>query len=141
MSDINNSNNSNNNTDLISEFLSLPVDFKVDPLVVPTTKSVVRLKKSRISLEDKDQKTKERILRNRAAAQESRDKKRRYVSELESSNKKLSEENEQLKKRIKTLEDQQALIACQFEALQKLNPFLFNDFCGSARIVKKEMVY
>ncbi|KAG1153847.1 hypothetical protein G6F37_009984 [Rhizopus arrhizus] len=141
------------NTDLINQLLSLPVDFTMDPLVIPTTTNVVRPKKSRVTLEDKDQKTKERILRNRAAAQESRDKKRRYVSDLESSNKRLEEENGQMKKKMKHLEEENMSLACQLESISKqfaalqaqikfnTNPtFLFNDFCGSARIVKKEII-
>lgn len=116
-----------------------------------SSESVVSLKKSRLSLDDKDQKTKERILRNRAAAQESRDKKRRYVSDLESSNKKLTEENELVNKRVKTLEDQNAILTSQLEAFTRqlanlqaqikfsaATPILFNDFCDSARIAKKE---
>lgn len=92
-----------------------------------------------------------RILRNRAAAQESRDKKRRYVSDLESSNKKLTEENEHANKKVKTLQDQNAILNSQLEAFTrqlatlqaqiKFNastPILFNDFCDSARIAKKE---
>lgn len=92
-----------------------------------------------------------RILRNRAAAQESRDKKRRYVSDLESSNKKLTEENEVVNKRVKTLEDQNAILTSQLEAFTRqlanlqaqikfnaATPILFNDFCDSARIAKKE---
>jgi small-conductance mechanosensitive channel len=108
-------------------------------------------KKSRLSLDDKDQKTKERILRNRAAAQESRDKKRRYVSDLENSNKQLTEENERANKRVKALEDQNAILQSQLEAFTRqlanlqaqikfnaATPILFNDFCDSARIAKKE---
>jgi len=168
----NNNNNSNNNgVNDLNELLSLPVNFTVDPLLsLPhkrqasfssassvssendSSDSVISLKKSRLSLDDKDQKTKERILRNRAAAQESRDKKRRYVSDLESSNKKLTEENEKVNKKVKLLEDQNAILNSQLEAFTRqlanlqaqikfnaATPILFNDFCDSARIAKKEM--
>lgn len=182
--------NNNNNpgalstsNDPLTELLSFPVNFTVDPLLaspsatpVPTlplpskrqasissassvsseydnsaSESMVPPKKSRLSLDDKDQKTKERILRNRAAAQESRDKKRRYVSDLESSNKQLTEENERVNKRVKTLEDQNTILQSQLEAFTRqlanlqaqikfnaATPILFNDFCDSARIAKKE---
>jgi uncharacterized protein YdcH (DUF465 family) len=116
-----------------------------------SSESIVSIKKSRLSLDDKDQKTKERILRNRAAAQESRDKKRRYVSDLEASNKKLTEENEKVNKRVKTLEQQNTILNSQLEAFTRqlanlqaqikfnaATPILFNDFCDSARIAKKE---
>lgn len=177
----NNNNNSNNNgvNDSLAELLSLPVNFTVDPLLAAhpngsglsqkrqasfssassvsseneqsSSESIVSVKKSRLSLDDKDQKTKERILRNRAAAQESRDKKRRYVSDLEAVNKKLTEENEKANKRVKTLEQQNAILNSQLEAFTRqlanmqaqikfnaATPILFNDFCDSARIAKKE---
>ncbi|KAL9549763.1 hypothetical protein MBANPS3_005051 [Mucor bainieri] len=177
----NTNNNSNNNgvNDSLAELLSLPVNFTVDPLLAThpngsglpqkrhasfssassvsseneqsSSESIVSIKKSRLSLDDKDQKTKERILRNRAAAQESRDKKRRYVSDLEATNKKLTEENEKANKRVKTLEQQNAILNSQLEAFTRqlanlqaqikfnaATPILFNDFCDSARIAKKE---
>ncbi|KAI9256278.1 hypothetical protein BY458DRAFT_519559 [Sporodiniella umbellata] len=133
--------------DLITQLLSLPVDFPMEPLPMP---AVVAPKKSRVSLEEKDQKTKERILRNRAAAQESRDKKRRYVTDLETKNKQLEQENDQAKKKMRTLEDQNKWLASQLEAISQhcvalqsqmkfSTPFLLNDFCDSARIVKKAL--
>ncbi|KAI8365058.1 hypothetical protein EDC96DRAFT_510347 [Choanephora cucurbitarum] len=166
-------NNDNDNNNSLADILSLPMDFAVDPLVATTTSTIVSplpppvasgnqkrksierddsvaSKKSRLSLDDKDQKTKERILRNRAAAQESRDKKRRYVSELESNNKQLTEQNEALNEQVKQLQAQNALITAQLEAITRqltelphmkfdnVHPILFNDFCDSARIVKKE---
>ncbi|KAI8637102.1 hypothetical protein BD408DRAFT_67627 [Parasitella parasitica] len=173
----NNSNTSSGVNDSLTELLSLPVNFTVDPLLATTpngapqkrqasfssassvtseneqssSESIVSIKKSRLSLDGKDQKTKERILRNRAAAQESRDKKRRYVSDLEASNKKLAQENEEVNKRVKTLEQQNAILNSQLEAFTRqlanlqaqikfnaATPILFNDFCDSARIAKKE---
>ncbi|CEP15526.1 hypothetical protein [Parasitella parasitica] len=174
---MNNSNTNSGVNDSLAELLSLPVNFTMDPLLAITpngvsqkrqasfssassvtseneqssSESIVSIKKSRLSLDDKDQKTKERILRNRAAAQESRDKKRRYVSDLEASNKKLTQENEEVNKRVKTLEQQNAILNSQLEAFTRqlanlqaqikfnaATPILFNDFCDSARIAKKE---
>ncbi|KAI8981896.1 hypothetical protein BDF20DRAFT_435208 [Mycotypha africana] len=223
-SNTNNSSGSNieNVSDPLTQLLSLPVSFSVDPLMTSssvstvttveattmassicspnatnmsrkrsispcqstrmkkdTTNSVVTLKKSRVTLDDKDQKTKERILRNRAAAQESRDKKRRYIAELESNNQRLLHENDVMNKRLRMLEEQNALLQSQLDtfarqltniqAVQQLqqqqpamndttttttttttslnahnskfnaiSPILFNDFCDSARIAKKE---
>ncbi|KAI8344317.1 hypothetical protein BC941DRAFT_342879 [Chlamydoabsidia padenii] len=151
------------NTDALAALLSLPVDFAIDPLVtlhsssIPNFKPVI--KKSRLSLEDKDQKTKERILRNRAAAQESRDKKRRYVADLETSNQQLRTENESMNKRIKLLETQNQTMSTQLsdfarqiaELQQQLlssnststsssatstSSLLAHGFCDSARIAK-----
>lgn len=96
----------------------------------------VSRKKMKLTLDDKDQKTKERILRNRAAAQESRDRKRRYVTDLETSNKRLKEENDQLSQRNQYLEAQLQLMSAQLMALSKL-PFGLDGFCDSARIAKR----
>lgn len=77
--------NSNDSVNDLTELLSLPVNFTMDPLVSPlsvpqkrqasfssassvsseseqysSSESIVSLKKSRLSLDDKDQKTKER---------------------------------------------------------------------------------
>ncbi|KAF9160679.1 hypothetical protein DFQ26_005271 [Actinomortierella ambigua] len=75
---------------------------------------------------DKEARARERVLRNRAAAQESRDKKRKYVAEIEESNAHLQQENSQLQKRLKTVEeDNQALskrleaLTAQFEKMQQ----------------------
>lgn len=115
--------------------------------------TVVCTKKSRLSLDDKDQKTKERILRNRAAAQESRDKKRKYVSDLENTNKRLTEENETMSKKMKALEHQNVVLSSQLMSITRqlanlqaqikfnaAHPILFDDFCDSARIAKKERI-
>ncbi|OZJ01385.1 hypothetical protein BZG36_05706, partial [Bifiguratus adelaidae] len=80
-------------------------------------------RKRKTSLEDKDTKTKERILRNRAAAQDSRDRKRRYIAGLESTNSILSAENERLTKRLKTVEEEN-------EALQAKVDFLTQQLAG-----------
>ncbi|KAI8074301.1 uncharacterized protein B0P05DRAFT_548044 [Gilbertella persicaria] len=161
MSNNSKSNNSNSSNDSLAELLSLPVNFTVEPLlatpVATPTLSPTMAQKRPASLEKdetvspRNQKTKERILRNRAAAQESRDKKRRYVFDLESNNKKLTEENQKLTDRVKSLEDQNAVISSQLEAFTRqlatlqaqikfnaVHPILFNDFCDSARIAKKE---
>jgi hypothetical protein len=57
------------------------------------------------------------VLRNRAAAQESRDKKRKYVAEIEASNETLQEENCQLLKRLKTVESDNLSLHQRLEAL------------------------
>jgi hypothetical protein len=145
---------------------SLSDSFSVGNTSPSSQKKIVRnkpvVKKSRLSLEDKDQKTKERILRNRAAAQESRDKKRRYVADLESNNERLQAENETMNKRVKLLETrnqsmskQLSDFAQQIAELQKqlkthsssstsssLSPssslnLLAHGFCDSARIAKR----
>ncbi|GJJ78145.1 hypothetical protein EMPS_10504 [Entomortierella parvispora] len=66
---------------------------------------------------DKDAKARERVLRNRAAAQESRDKKRKYVAEIEASNETLQEENCQLLKRLKTVESDNRSLSQRLETL------------------------
>ncbi|KAG0272098.1 hypothetical protein BGZ95_012167 [Linnemannia exigua] len=66
---------------------------------------------------DKEAKARERVLRNRAAAQESRDKKRKYVSEIEASNEALQQENCHLLKRLKTVESDNLSLHERLEAL------------------------
>ncbi|KAF9928177.1 hypothetical protein FBU30_002573 [Linnemannia zychae] len=74
-------------------------------------------KRSAIDPADKEAKARERVLRNRAAAQESRDKKRKYVAEIEASNESLQEENCQLLKRLKTVESDNLSLHQRLEAL------------------------
>lgn len=95
-----------------------------------------------------------RILRNRAAAQESRDKKRRYVADLETSNEQLRTENETMNKRIKLLETHNQTMSTQLsdfarqiaqlqqQLLSNNGPsssssVLTHGFCDSARIAKR----
>ncbi|KAF9935819.1 hypothetical protein BGZ67_002954 [Mortierella alpina] len=66
---------------------------------------------------DKEAKARERVLRNRAAAQESRDKKRKYVSEIEASNESLQQENCHLLKRLKTVESDNLALSQRLETL------------------------
>ncbi|KAG9068200.1 hypothetical protein KI688_011795 [Linnemannia hyalina] len=74
-------------------------------------------KRSAVEPADKEAKARERVLRNRAAAQESRDKKRKYVAEIEASNENLQEENCQLLKRLKTVESDNLSLHQRLEAL------------------------
>jgi len=57
--------------------------------------------------EEKEARAHERTMRNRRAAQESRDRKKRQFEVLEEENKRLQEENRQMKQRIEQLEQQQ----------------------------------
>ncbi|ORY98845.1 hypothetical protein BCR43DRAFT_488271 [Syncephalastrum racemosum] len=101
-----------------------------------------RVRKSQVSLSDKDQKAKARILRNRAAAQESRDKKRRYVADLEECNQQLAQENKTIHERMQWLEAQNAFLQAQLAALlgsknSSSLTFGTDGFCDSARIAKR----
>ncbi|RKP09669.1 hypothetical protein THASP1DRAFT_13960, partial [Thamnocephalis sphaerospora] len=58
-----------------------------------------------------------RTLRNRAAAQASRERKRRHVSDLESCNKRLRTDNELLQERVRAAESAQATLATQVQFL------------------------
>ncbi|KAG0058029.1 hypothetical protein BGZ89_001643 [Linnemannia elongata] len=82
-----------------------------------TTTSSSSRKRSAADPADKEAKARERVLRNRAAAQESRDKKRKYVAEIEASNETLQEENCQLLKRLKTVESDNLSLHQRLEAL------------------------
>ncbi|KAF9387406.1 hypothetical protein CPC16_007068 [Podila verticillata] len=102
---------------------------------------------------DKEAKARERVLRNRAAAQESRDKKRKYMAEIEASNESLQQENVQLLKRLKTVESDNVTLSHKLEALSaqfaqmqqqlslagmmNLNNNSGVGFCQSAVLAKK----
>lgn len=70
-------------------------------------------KKRKLSPHEHQQLVKDRILRNRAAAQESRDKKKRQMERLEEINDKLARENQLLNSRMVLLESQNALLQTQ----------------------------
>ncbi|KAK9763265.1 hypothetical protein K7432_010210, partial [Basidiobolus ranarum] len=56
-------------------------------------------RKRKSDVVDKEARAKERVIRNRAAAQESRDRKRRYITDLEDTNTQLHLENEKIGKK------------------------------------------
>jgi len=104
-------------------------------------------RKRKHTLEDKDQKQRERILRNRAAAQDSRDRKRRYVTSLEATNEQLKEQNDELTKRLKTVETENELLTAQLRMFvtqltqaqdqlrfNNITEFLLGGFRDSARV-------
>lgn len=80
-------------------------------------KSAGGRKRKAESLEEKEQRQRERILRNRHAAQMSRDKKRRQMADLESQNVVLKEENVHLSKRLKAVEDENAVLSNRLETI------------------------
>ncbi|RIA85030.1 hypothetical protein C1645_782870 [Glomus cerebriforme] len=69
------------------------------------------------SLEEKEQRQRERILRNRHAAQMSRDKKRRQMADLESQNVVLKEENAHLSKRLKIVEEENMALSAKLDTI------------------------
>ncbi|KAG2185554.1 hypothetical protein INT44_002347 [Umbelopsis vinacea] len=104
-------------------------------------------KKRKHTLEDKDQKQRERILRNRAAAQDSRDRKRRYISNLETDNQQLKEQNEELNKRLQSVETENEVLSAQLRMFvtqlsqvqdqlrfNNITEFLLGGFRDSARV-------
>ncbi|KAK9728455.1 hypothetical protein K7432_001058 [Basidiobolus ranarum] len=82
---------------------------------VRTASKAGRKRKSEVI--DKDARAKDRVIRNRAAAQESRDRKRLYISELEDSNNVLQEQNNTLSMRLQRVEDEKLNLAKKLEAL------------------------
>ncbi|KAJ3089013.1 hypothetical protein HK102_007401 [Quaeritorhiza haematococci] len=74
-------------------------------------------KKRKLSPAEKEEKARERIIRNRAAAQESREKKRRYLQDLETSNQILEKQNQQLTERLQLVEDQNRKLMSHLEEL------------------------
>jgi hypothetical protein len=80
-------------------------------------KSAGGRKRKAESLEEKEQRQRERILRNRHAAQMSRDKKRRQMADLESQNNILKEENVHLSKRVKAVEEENTILSAKLDDL------------------------
>ncbi|KAG0002249.1 hypothetical protein BGZ79_003334 [Entomortierella chlamydospora] len=116
-----------------------------------STSSTTKSRKRSSDPLDKEAKARERVLRNRAAAQESRDKKRKYVADIEASNELLQEENCQLLKRLKTVESDNLALSQRLEALtaqftqmqQLLSQSIKQNqpgvgFCQSAVLAKKD---
>ncbi|RIA93489.1 hypothetical protein C1645_14318 [Glomus cerebriforme] len=106
------------------------------------------------SLEEKEQRQRERILRNRHAAQMSRDKKRRQMADLESQNLILKEENEHLSKRLKVVEEENMNLSAKLDvisaqlneiqshlAVSEMTKVLLDGVRGSARHVKMRNLY
>ncbi|KAJ3381083.1 hypothetical protein HDU92_005591 [Lobulomyces angularis] len=100
--------NSTNSTDAVNS-ISSPLLMKFDNSN-NINKKVEKKKKSdkrkKLTAEEREAKIQERILRNRQAAQESRDKKKEYVSNLEVTNENLSTQNVQLVELVKQSETQ-----------------------------------
>jgi len=112
-----------------------------------TSSNSVNPRKRKQTLEDVDQKQRERILRNRAAAQDSRDRKRRYISTLETTNEQLQEKNNELTERLKTVETENQLLSAQLRMFvsqlsqaqdqlrfNDITQFLLGGFRDSARV-------
>ncbi|KAF0437827.1 bzip transcription factor haca [Gigaspora margarita] len=108
-------------------------------------KSAGGRKRKAESLEEKEQRQRERILRNRHAAQMSRDKKRRQMADLESQNSILKEENAHLSKRLKVVEEENANLSAKLDsisaqlaeiqshlAVSEMNKVLLDGVRGSA---------
>ncbi|RUS21245.1 hypothetical protein BC937DRAFT_93236 [Endogone sp. FLAS-F59071] len=144
-------NQQNNNQQQIPEQSLLAITPTTLPaqasISTTSTVGVTGGRKRKASLDDKDAKTKERILRNRAAAQESRDKKRRYVTDLEDTNNDLKAENERLSKRVKVVEEENVILSARLESIavqlsqiqsqlrfNEITQFLFDGFRESAAL-------
>jgi len=86
-------------------------------VAAPVKKSNGGRKRKAGSAEEKEARARERILRNRYAAQQSRDKKRRHMVELEAANAALEADNEHLSKRVRFVEQENAALHKKFDAL------------------------
>ncbi|KAI9029244.1 hypothetical protein DFJ74DRAFT_657578 [Hyaloraphidium curvatum] len=74
-------------------------------------------KRQVLTPEQKAVKQHERIMKNRAAAQDSRDRKRRYMAELETRNAELTQENSLLQARLSALEQSNAMLLARLDEL------------------------
>ncbi|KAJ3372038.1 hypothetical protein GGF31_002300 [Allomyces arbusculus] len=96
----------------------------VPPLMEKRCKGGPGKKRKGISAEEKEARKQERVMRNRIAAQESRNKKRAWVealetttAELQDENAALVETNERLHKRVKLLEDENKALNSRLDAI------------------------
>ncbi|KNE55264.1 hypothetical protein AMAG_01177 [Allomyces macrogynus ATCC 38327] len=96
----------------------------VPPLMEKRCKGGPGKKRKGISAEEKEARKQERVMRNRIAAQESRNKKRAWVealetttAELQDENATLVETNERLHKRVKLLEDENKALNSRLDAI------------------------
>jgi hypothetical protein len=96
---------------------SSPASSSMSGSVEPATKKTKRKPRTE---EEKEARANERIMRNRRAAQESRDRKKRQFEALEEENRQLQEEREQLNQRI----DQLELRLQKFQSDQPFNSLL-----------------
>lgn len=107
------------------QLLLLTPQSQASPSPVPSTPQPPSHKKQRTrrnakTEEEKQARADERALRNRRAAQESRDRKKKQLDQLESDNERLRTQNESLRKRLELLELQVNGIAQELERDVKL---------------------
>ncbi|TPX67748.1 hypothetical protein SpCBS45565_g03661 [Spizellomyces sp. 'palustris'] len=74
-------------------------------------------KRRKLTAEEKDQRAKERAIRNRQAAQDSRDKKRKYIDDLQATNAHLSQQNVELTQRLESIERTNQSLTSRIEDL------------------------
>ncbi|KAJ3040443.1 hypothetical protein HDV00_010879 [Rhizophlyctis rosea] len=74
-------------------------------------------RKRKLTPEEKEEKDKRRAIRNRAAAQESRDKKKKYMEDLEKTNASLQQQNQQLSSRLESVETTNQTLMSRLEDL------------------------
>nr|CAG8471497.1 4936_t:CDS:2 [Entrophospora candida] len=104
------------------------------------------------SIEEKEQRQRERILRNRHAAQMSRDKKRKQMTDLESQNTVLKEENVHLSKRLKIVEEENSILSAKLDTIlgqlaeiqsqlsvSEMNKVLLDEVPAAARQVQEPL--
>jgi hypothetical protein len=91
---------------VLTDLIKRPASPSPSASAEPPAKKVKR--KARTE-EEKEVRAHERTMRNRRAAQESRDRKKRQFEVLEEENKRLLEENQQMKRRIELLEQRHQL--------------------------------
>ncbi|KAI8591989.1 hypothetical protein BDZ88DRAFT_409217 [Geranomyces variabilis] len=76
-------------------------------------------KRRKLTQEEKEQRAKERAIRNRQAAQDSRDKKRKYMEDLEATNAELARRLETTEQTNYTLSARLSQMAAQLESFRK----------------------
>ncbi|KAI8825278.1 uncharacterized protein EV422DRAFT_484484, partial [Fimicolochytrium jonesii] len=83
----------------------------------PTAHKAAPGKRRKLTPEEKEQRAKDRAIRNRQAAQDSRDKKRKYMDDLEATNAALQQHNANLAKRLEVTERSNFTLMSRLEDL------------------------
>lgn len=102
------------------ESLESELSVSSPPHAPPTPDSsspICSSKKRKLSADERQEMLRHRAIRNRASAQESRQKKRKLLDTLQNSNKQLEQENSELKTQIQLLQHQNSILNSQMEAI------------------------
>lgn len=111
----------------------------------PSQQQQISIRRRNVNPDELTVKQLERVLKNRQAAQASRERKRTYVSELEASRDLLQAEAVELRSRVQVLEQEKSALSSQVSHLkaefEELKAFILSDPKGLAGVLDKSIVF